>query len=248
MRAKRPSGTSFATCEIVRSAGDPRTNGGGNGNHVIADPQAFHGHGTPEASNRSPSVSTPRTLRGSDLAPFSYIVRTAHPGAVMLLFLQRGRRSSLLTCRRHFAVRSRGMIVSDDGEAAAGTATTLPGGPRPRCPRPAGGRAAHLQPPSPGSFPSLGEASQGAWWHSHTARFTGTLRAAHADLASAKAELPGSRALALQAARESIVLLEERRHPAPGRGAHRNRRDRLQRPRCCLGKPFLVPFSLRLAA
>ena len=55
-----------------------------DGSHVVSTLKHFTGHGTPEGGlNRSPSVSSPRTLREVDLQPFAYIIRNAHPGAVM---------------------------------------------------------------------------------------------------------------------------------------------------------------------
>jgi beta-glucosidase len=55
-----------------------------DGNHVISTLKHFSGHGTPEGGlNKSPSVSTPRILREVDFLPFAYIIRTSHPGAVM---------------------------------------------------------------------------------------------------------------------------------------------------------------------
>ena len=198
-----------------------------DGNHVIATLKHFTGHGTPEGGlNRSPSVSTPRTLREVDLVPFSYIVRTAHPGAVMPSYNEvdgvpsHANRWLLQdVLRGEFGFQ--GMIVSDyygvpllqDGHHVAGSpaeaaALALRAG-------------VQIELPSPGSFPSLGEALarglvtgpqiDGAVREILAWKFRlGLFERPYADLASAKAaaELPGSRALALQAARESIVLLK----------------------------------------
>jgi len=196
-------------------------------NHVISTLKHFTGHGTPEGGlNRSPGVSTPRTLREVDLVPFAYIIRTAHPGAVMPSYNEIDGVPShanrwLLQDVLRGEYGFKGMIVSDyygvrlleEGHHVAGSladagALALRAG-------------VQIELPSAGAFPGLaGEVAKGAVT---TDQIDGAVRAIlawkfrlglfenpYADLAAAKAaaERPESRALALQAARESIVLLK----------------------------------------
>jgi beta-glucosidase len=195
--------------------------------HVIATLKHFTGHGTPEGGlNRSPSVSTARTLREVDLVPFAYIVRMAHPGAVMPSYNEiDGVPSHANRWLLHDVLRGEfgftGLIVSDysgivllkDGHHVAGSladagALALTAG-------------VQMELPEPASYPSLREALEAgsvttaqideAAGAVLTWKFRlGLFEHPYADLAKAKAaaERPESRALALEAARESIVLLK----------------------------------------
>ena len=195
--------------------------------HVISTLKHFTGHGTPEGGlNRSPSVSTARTLREVDLVPFAYIVRMAHPGAVMPSYNEiDGVPSHANRWLLHDVLRGElgftGLIVSDysgivllkDGHHVAGShadagALALTAG-------------VQMELPEPASYPSLREALEAgsvttaqideAAGAVLTWKFRlGLFEHPYADLAKAKAaaERPESRALALEAARESIVLLK----------------------------------------
>ena len=195
--------------------------------HVIATLKHFTGHGTPEGGlNRSPSVSTARTLREVDLVPFAYIVRMAHPGAVMPSYNEiDGVPSHANRWLLHDVLRGEfgftGLIVSDysgivllkDGHHVAGSladagALALTAG-------------VQMELPVPACYPSLKEAlAEGSVTTAQiddaagavlTWKFRlGLFEHPYADLAKAKAaaERPESRALALEAARESIVLLK----------------------------------------
>ncbi len=62
--------------------------GGGSGEvdgrHVMCTLKHFVGHGTPEGGlNQSPAVCGMRELREVHLAPFEYVIKTAHPAALM---------------------------------------------------------------------------------------------------------------------------------------------------------------------
>lgn len=196
-------------------------------NHVISTLKHFTGHGTPEGGlNRSPSASSPRTLREVDLAPFAYIVRTAHPGAVMPSYNEidgvpsHGNRWLLQdVLRGEFGFR--GLVVSDYygiellkeghhvvGSDADAAALALRSG-------------VQVELPAAVCYPRLREALKagsvtmteidGAVAAVLSWKFgLGLFERPYADLAAAKAaaERPESRAVALQAARESIVLLK----------------------------------------
>lgn len=55
-----------------------------DGQHVLATLKHFVGHGTPEGGlNRSPSIMGSRELRDVHLAPFEYVIRVTRPAAVM---------------------------------------------------------------------------------------------------------------------------------------------------------------------
>lgn len=195
--------------------------------HVISTLKHFTGHGTPEGGlNRSPSVSTPRTLREVDLVPFAHIIRTAHPGAVMPSYNEvDGVPSHANRWLLHDVLRGEfgftGLIVSDyegisllqEGHHVAGS------------PADAGALAlaagVQIELPSPHSYPALKEAlgkgsvsiaqiddavSAILAWKFRLGLFEHPY--ADADGAKAVVERPASRNLALQAARESIVLLK----------------------------------------
>jgi beta-glucosidase len=198
-----------------------------DGKHVISTLKHFTGHGTPEGGlNRSPSVSTPRTLREVDLAPFAYIVRTAHPGAVMPSYNEvDGVPSHANRWLLHDVLRGEygftGLVVSDyygirllrDGHHIAASLAD------------AGALALNagvqMELPVPASFPGLKDAlEKGSVTTAQIDDAAGAVLAVkirlglfehpYADLATARAaaERPESRALALEAARESIVLLK----------------------------------------
>jgi len=195
--------------------------------HVLATLKHFTGHGTPEGGlNRSPSVSTARTLREVDLVPFAYIVRVARPGAVMPSYNEidgvpsHANRWLLQdVLRGEFGFR--GLIVSDyegirllkEGHHVAGS---LPD---------AGALAlragVQIELPDPGSYPGLKEALvKGSVTMTEIDAAVGAIlewkfrlglfEHPYADLAEAEAaaERPEVRVLALEAARESIVLLK----------------------------------------
>ena len=195
--------------------------------HVLATLKHFTGHGTPEGGlNRSPSIASPRTLREVDLVPFSYIIKAAHPATVMPsynevdgvpLHANRGLLNDVLRVEFGF----RGLIVSDyegirllkEGHHVAGSlgdagVLALRAG-------------VQIELPQAVSYPFLKEAlSEGkvtrAQIDSAVAPILGwkfrlgLFEHPYADAAKAKAAVlaPGTRELALQAARESIVLLK----------------------------------------
>jgi beta-glucosidase len=195
--------------------------------HVISTLKHFSGHGTPEGGlNKSPSVSTPRVLREVDLQPFAFIIRTAHPGAVMPSYNEiDGVPSHGSWWLLHDVLRGefgfKGLIVSDYGGigllySAHHVAASL---------AQAGALAlkagVQLELPDPESFPGLREDLDkglvamadvdGAVREVLTLKFRlGLFERPYADLARAiaAAERPEARALALEAARESIVLLK----------------------------------------
>ena len=198
-----------------------------DGEHVISTLKHFTGHGTPEGGlNRSPSVSTARTLREVDLVPFGYIIRTAHPGAIMPSYNEvDGVPSHANRWLLHDVLRDefgfKGLIVSDYdgvpllavGHHVAGSLTD------------AGVLAlragVQIELPKPASFPGLKDAlARGSVTLTQiddavaavlTWKFRlGLFEHPYADLAKAMAaaERPESRAVALRAARESIVLLK----------------------------------------
>jgi beta-glucosidase len=198
-----------------------------DGQHVISTLKHFTGHGTPEGGlNRSPSASTPRTLREVDLVPFAYIVRTAHPGAVMPSYNEvDGVPSHANSWLIRDVLRSEfgftGLVVSDyegikllkEGHHVAGTdaeAAVL-----------ALEAGVQIELPQAACFPALkealarGQVTLGQINEAAAAVLTwkfrlGLFERPYADLAAARAaaERPESRALALRAARESIVLLK----------------------------------------
>lgn len=198
-----------------------------DGNHVISTLKHFTGHGTPEGGlNRSPSVSTPRTLREVDLVPFAYIVGASHPGAVMPSYNEvdgvpshANRWLIQEVLRGEFGFT--GMVVSDyegvrllaEGHHVAGSladagALALAAG-------------VQIELPSPASFPGLrDELRKGAVTQAQIDLAAAAILAwkfrlglfehpyASLERARAATELPASRALALRAAQESIVLLK----------------------------------------
>jgi beta-glucosidase len=200
-----------------------------DGRHVMATLKHFTGHGTPEGGlNRSPSVSTARTLREVDLVPFAYIVETAHPAAVMASYNEvdgvpsHANRWLLQdVLRREFGFQ--GLIVSDyegvrllaEGHHVAASLAD------------AGALAlrtgVQIELPEGVCYPLLPSAlARGAVTPAQiddavrailTWKFRlGLFEHPYADLSQAKAaaQRPESRALAFQAACESIVLLENR--------------------------------------
>ena len=219
--------------------------------HVISTLKHFSGHGTPEGGlNKSPSVSTPRVLREVDLQPFAFIIRTAHPGAVMPSYNEidgvpsHGSRWLLQdVLRGEFGFK--GLIVSDYGGigllySAHHVAASLAH---------AGALAlkagVQLELPDPESFPGLREDLanglvtmadvDAAVREILTLKFRlGLFERPYADLARAiaAAERPETRALALEAARESIVLLKnDGILPLSTRTGEDDRRHRPQRGR-----------------
>jgi beta-glucosidase len=60
------------------------TDGTVDRDHVLATLKHYVGHGTPEGGlNCSPSIAGVRELRGTHLAPFAHVLRTASPATVM---------------------------------------------------------------------------------------------------------------------------------------------------------------------
>ena len=195
--------------------------------HVLATLKHFTGHGTPEGGlNRSPSLGGPRTLREVDFVPFAYIIRNTHPAAVMPSYNEiDGVPSHANRWLLHDILRGEfgftGLIVSDyegvrllkeghhvTGSLSGAAALALNAG-------------VQIELPQAAAYPELkdalakGEVTQAeidaavapilAW------KFRlGLFEHPYADVEKAKAVAaePSSRALALEAARESIVLLK----------------------------------------
>ncbi len=195
--------------------------------HVLATLKHFVGHGTPEGGlNRSPSIMGPRELRDVHLAPFAYVISHAHPGAVMPSYNEidgvpsHANRWLLRdVLRGEYAFK--GLIVSDyggiermhlkqhivDRPVEAGRLALAAG--------------VDLELATPYGFPGLKELAQPdaalAGWVDDavrrllTVKFQlGLFENPYADAAAARVLLdrPETAALALQAARESIVLLK----------------------------------------
>jgi beta-glucosidase len=198
-----------------------------DGEHVISTLKHFSGHGTPEGGlNKSPSASTPRKLREVDLLPFAYIIRTAHPEGVMPSYNEIDGVPShgsiwLLRDVLRGEYGFTGLIISDydgigllysdhhtAGSLAQAGALALKAG-------------VQLELPDPKSYPGLREdLEKGSVTMAEIDDAAGAILARkfrlglfehpYTDLAKAKAaaERPEARALALEAARESIVLLK----------------------------------------
>ena len=198
-----------------------------DGRHVLATLKHFTGHGTPEGGlNCSPSVSTPRTLREVDLVPFAYVIKTVHPAAIMASYNEvDGVPSHANRWLLQDVLRGewgfQGWIVSDyegirrlaEGHHVAGSLED------------AGALAlrtgVQIEFSSPACYSFLGDAL--AKGKVTAAQIDNAVRAIltwkfrlglfehpYVDLDEARnaTERPESRALALQAACESIVLLE----------------------------------------
>ncbi len=196
-------------------------------NHVLATLKHYIGHGSPEGGlNRSPSISTPRTLREVDFVPFAHVIKTTHPATVMPSYNEvdgvpvHASRSLLVDVLRG-ELGFKGLIVSDyeavrllhEGHHVAGSladagALALRAG-------------VQLELPQAVSYLGLGDAlAKGqvtleqidasvapilAW------KFRlGLFERPYADAARAKAAVDAQSGgeLALEAARKSIVLLE----------------------------------------
>ena len=195
--------------------------------HVVSTLKHFTGHGTPEGGlNKSPSVSTPRVLREVDLQPFAFIVRTAHPGAVMPSYNEidgvpshNNRWLLQDVLRGEFGFK--GLIVADYGGIGLLYSAHHIAGSLPQAGALALRAGVQLELPDPEAYPGLREdlnnglvtmaevddAVRGVL----TLKFRlGLFERPYADLAKARAaaERPETRALALEAARESIVLLK----------------------------------------
>ena len=197
--------------------------------HVMATLKHFTGHGTPEGGlNRSPSASPARTLREVDLVPFAWIVKAARPAAVMPSYNEvdgvpshANRRLLQDVLRREFGFD--GLIVSDYGAIGLlAEAHHVAGSPAD-----AGALAlrsgVQVELPRRSCYPLLGESlAKGAVKAAQideavkavlTWKFRlGLFEHPYADAALARAavERPESRALALEAACESIVVLENK--------------------------------------
>jgi beta-glucosidase len=205
--------------------------GGATGNvdqhHVLATLKHFAGHGTPEGGlNRSPSIMGPRELRDVHLAPFEFVIRHTRPAAVMPSYndidgvpshANRWLLRDVLRGEYNF----QGLIVSDyGGIERLQTKQSL-------CESPteagllalAAGVDCELA--SPHGFPGLKLLSEPepelrSWVDAAvrrllTAKFQlGLFENPYADATAARALLdrPETAELAVQAARESIVLLK----------------------------------------
>ena len=198
-----------------------------DGHHVLATLKHFTGHGTPEGGlNRSPSVASLRTLREVDLVPFAYIIRAAQPAAVMPSYNEVDAVPShanrwLLNDVLRAELGFKGLIVSD----YEGVLLLNSGHHVARSNADAGALAlrsgVQLELPKAVCYPILKDALpkgkimqaeiDGAVSAILAWKFRlGLFEHPYADLAAAKSAVlsPGTRELALQAARESIVLLE----------------------------------------
>lgn len=195
--------------------------------HVISTLKHFSGHGTPEGGlNKSPSVSTPRVLREVDLQPFAYIISNAHPGAVMPSYNEI---DGVPSHGSHWLLQDvlrgefgfKGLIVSDYGGIGLLYSAHHIAGSLQQAGALALRAGVQLELPNPESFPGLQEALRSgtvttaeidsAAAEVLTLKFRlGLFERPYADLGKAKAaaERPEARALALEAARESIVLLK----------------------------------------
>jgi beta-glucosidase len=198
-----------------------------DGNHVISTLKHFSGHGTPEGGlNKSPSVSTPRILREVDFLPFSYIIRTAHPGAVMPSYNEidgvPSHASQWLlrdVLRGEFGFT--GFIPSDyggigllysahhvAGSLAQAGALALKAGVQMELPNPES--YSLLQEDLANGTVTMKEIDEAVGEVIALKFRLGLFERPYADLAkaTAAAERPEARDLALEAARESIVLLK----------------------------------------
>jgi beta-glucosidase len=198
-----------------------------DGSHVMSTLKHFVGHGTPEGGlNRSPAMCGIRELREVHLAPFEYVIKTTHPAALMPSYNEidgvpsHANRWLLRdVLRGEFGFT--GLVVSDyEGVdrlrspqhiAADATATG-------RISLEAG---VQMELPNPSGFPKLEKLiSSGAVDEKLIdeaaravlmAKFKlGLFENPYADAEKAQQILhrPESRQLAIQAARESIVLLK----------------------------------------
>jgi len=198
-----------------------------DGQHVISTLKHYSGHGTPEGGlNKSPSVSTPRQLREVDLLQFAYIIKTSHVGAVMPSYNEiDGVPSHGSRWLLHDVLRGEfgftGLIVSDYGGVGLLYSAHHVAGSLAQAGALALKAGVQLELPDPESYPGLREElKNGSVTMAEIDDAVGTILSfkfrlglfeqPYADLARAKAaaERPETRALALEAARESIVLLK----------------------------------------
>jgi beta-glucosidase len=198
-----------------------------DGEHVMSTLKHFVGHGTPEGGlNRSPALCGTRELREVHLAPFEYVIKTARPAALMPSYNEvdgvpshanRWLLSNVLRGEFGFA----GLIVSDyegvnrlrspqciAADTAAAGKLALEAG-------------VQMELPNPSGFPQLerlvasgaveGKLIDEAVRSVLTAKFKlGLFENPFADAEKARQVVhrAESRQLALQAARESIVMLK----------------------------------------
>lgn len=196
---------------------------------VLATLKHFAGHGNPEGGlNRSPGPIGPRELRDVHLQPFRHVLREAHPAAVMPSYnevdgLPSHANRALLSHVLRGEFGFTGLIVSDfEGierlmlkqkiaeTPAEAARRALDAGVEVELPLPWGFPA--LPEPAPSDLP-LARQVEAAVARVLTAKFDlGLFEAAAADVESARAavRVPRHAQLALQAARESIVLLQNR--------------------------------------
>ena len=195
--------------------------------HVLATLKHFAGHGTPEGGlNRAPSVVGPRALREVDIAPFAHVIEAARPAAVMPSYneidgVPSHSNRKLLGELLRGELGFEGLIVSDyegvrllhEGHHVAGSLSEA-------------GVAAlkagvQIELPQAVSYPGLvdavarGQVSIEAIDAAVSALLAwkfrlGLFEKPYADLERAKAAAaaPATRALALEAARKSLVLLK----------------------------------------
>lgn len=207
--------------------------GGGRGTaapgFVLATLKHFAGHGNPEGGlNRSPGPIGPREMRDVHLAPFRHVLREAHPAAVMPSYNEvDGMPSHANRALLRGILRGEfgfdGLIVSDYegierlllkqklGETPADAARrALAAGVEVELPLPWGFPAL----PAPAApEDELARLVEAAVARVLTVKFDlGLFEAPLPDAAAARAAVrtPDHAALALEAARESIVLLQNR--------------------------------------
>ena len=195
--------------------------------HVISTLKHFSGHGTTEGGlNKSPSVSTARVLREVDLLPFAYIIEQAHPGAVMPSYNEiDGVPSHGSRWLLHDVLRDElgfdGLIVSDYGGIGLLYTAHHVAGSLAQAGAVALRAGVQLELPDPESYSLLKDGLKDGSVKTRQiddavkailfAKFRlGLFDHPYADAARARATAnrPESRALALEAARESIVLLK----------------------------------------
>lgn len=207
--------------------------GGGRGTaapgFVLATLKHFAGHGNPEGGlNRSPGPIGPRELRDVHLPPFQHVLRTAHPAAVMPSYnevdgLPSHANRALLrdVLRGEFGFT--GLIVSDYEGIERLLLKQKIGATPAEAARRALDAGVEVELPLPWGFPALPEPASpddplallvnAAVTRLLTAKFDlGLFEAPAPTIASAHAavRVQDHAELALQAARESIVLLQNR--------------------------------------
>lgn len=212
--------------------------GGGRGTpapgFVLATLKHFAGHGNPEGGlNRSPGPIGPRELRDVHLSPFRHVLREAHPAAVMPSYnevdgLPSHANRALLRGILRDEFGFTGLIVSD----FEGIERLLLKQKICETPAEAARRAlaagVEVELPLPWGFPALPEPAtpdeplaqqvEAAVARLLTAKFDlGLFEAPLVAVESARAAVraPEHPQLALQAARESIVLLQNRDNLLP---------------------------------